>query len=168
MHKHLISSVGKSHFFFFFAQTTSATESSLKSEKSVAILEFNATNVKPIKTAAGLKVQFLTFPGVLKAGNYPRKHHLQHLLMKRLLNQLKCLLMEQLPHQLQHLQIKQLPNSLKTSRHLKRHILHSPWRRDGKCKYRVFIITILLIFFIYLFVGEQNCLQFGHIRLVAK
>ena len=134
----------------------------------MAILEFNATNVKLIRTAAGLKVRFLTFPGVLKAGNNPRKHHLQHLLMKRLLNQLRCLLMEQLPHQLQHLRIKQPQHLLKTSRHLKRHILHSPPRRDGKCKYRVFIITILLIFFIYLFFAEQNCLQFGHIRLVAK
>ena len=106
--------------------------------------------MKSITTAAGLKVRFLTFPGVLKA-NYPRKHHLQHLLMKRLLNQLKCLLMGQLPHQLQHLRIKQPQHLLKTSRHLKRHLLHSPPRRDGKYKYRVFTITILLIFF-YLFI----------------
>lgn len=143
-------------FFCFFSQTTSATESSLKSERTVAILEFNATNVKSITTAAGLKVRFLTFPGVLKA-NYPRKHHLQHLLMKRLLNQLKCLLMGQLPHQLQHLRIK-LQHLLKTSRHLKRHLLHSPPRRDGKYKYRVFIITILLIFlFIYFLLNKIAC-----------
>ena len=154
-------------FFCFFSQTTSATESSLKSDWTVAILELHVTNVKSRTTAAGLKVRFLTFPGVLKA-LYPRKHHLQHLLMKRLLNQLKCLLMGQLLHQLQHLRIKQPQHLLKTSRHLKRHLLHSPPRRDGKYKYRVFIITILLIFFIYLFFAEQNCLQFGHIKLVAK
>lgn len=157
MQKHLISCVGESRFFCFFSQTTSATESSLKSERTVAILEFNATNVKSRTTAAGLKVRFLTFPGVLKA-NYPRKHHLQHLLMKRLLNQLKCLLMGQLLHQLQHLRIKQPQHLLKTSRHLKRHLLHSPPRRDGKYKYRVFIITILLIFlFIYFLLNKIAC-----------
>ena len=138
-------------FFFFFSQTTSATESSLRTERNVAILEFNATNVKSLTTAAGLKVGFLTFPGVLKAGNYPRQQHLRHLPMKRLLHQLRCLLMGQLPHQLQHLRIKQPQHLLKTSRHLKRHLLHSPSRRDGKYKYRVFIITILLIFYLFIY-----------------